>query len=154
MSINSVVLTGRLTKDVDLRVTNNGKNVARFTLAVDWNYKSDQQADFFTVSVWGKQAENTATYCHKGALVGVQGHLRSGSYQDKNGQNVYYVDVEADRVQFLDTRSKAQNTSQNSNLGGQSDFSYQSGQTHQNGAGNSQNGFDSFGGAGQDDYPF
>lgn len=153
MSINSVVLTGRLTKDVDLRVTNSGKNVARFTLAVDRNYKSDQQADFFTVSVWGKQAENTATYCHKGSLVGVQGHLRSGSY-DKNGQKVYFVDIEADSVQFLDTRSKSQDTSQSSNFGAQSDFGYQSGQTYQSGAGNSQNGFDSFGGAGQNDYPF
>lgn len=153
MSINSVVLTGRLTKDVDLRVTNSGKNVARFTLAVDRNYKSDQQADFFTVSVWGKQAENTATYCHKGSLVGIQGHLRSGSY-DKSGQKVYFVDIEADSVQFLDTRSKAQDTSQNSNFGAQSDFGYQSGQTYQSGAGNSQNDFNSFGGAGQNDYPF
>lgn len=152
MSINSVVLTGRLTKDVDLRVTNYGKNVARFTLAVDRNYKSDQQADFFTVSVWGKQAENMATYCHKGSLVGIQGHLRSGSY-DKNGQKVYFVDVEADSVQFLDTRSKS-HTSQNENLEAQSDFSHQSGQTYQSGSENSQNGFDSFGGAGQNGYPF
>ena len=51
MSINTVVLTGRLTKDVDLRITNTGKSVASFTLAVDRNYKSDQQADFFNVSV-------------------------------------------------------------------------------------------------------
>lgn len=153
MSINSVVLTGRLTKDVDLRVTNSGKNVARFTLAVDRNYKSDQQADFFTVSVFGKQAENTATYCHKGSLVGIQGHLRSGSY-DKNGQKVYFVDVEADRVQFLDTRSKSHDTSQNGNLEAQSDFSHQSGQTYQSGSESSQNGFNSFGGAGQNDYPF
>lgn len=152
MSINSVVLTGRLTKDVDLRVTNSGKNVARFTLAVDRNYKSDQQADFFTVSVWGKQAENMATYCHKGSLVGIQGHLRSGSY-DKNGQKVYFVDVEADSVQFLDMRSKS-HTSQNENLEAQSDFSHQSGQTYKSGSENSQNGFDSFGGAGQNDYPF
>lgn len=152
MSINSVVLTGRLTKDVYLRVTNSGKNVARFTLAVDRNYKSDQQADFFTVSVWGKQAENMATYCHKGSLVGIQGHLRSGSY-DKNGQKVYFVDVEADSVQFLDTRSKS-HTSQNENLEAQSDFSHQSWQTYQSGSENSQNGFDSFGGAGQNDYPF
>ncbi|AAV30189.1 single strand DNA binding protein [Lactobacillus phage LL-Ku] len=153
MSINSVVLTGRLTKDVDLRVTNSGKNVARFTLAVDRNYKSDQQADFLTVSVWGKQAENTATYCHKGSLVGVQGHLRSGSY-DKNGQKVYFVDVEADSVQFLDTRNKTQDASQNSNLGAQSDFSYQSGQTYQSGSDGSQNSFNSFGGSSQNDYPF
>ena len=60
MSINTVVLTGRLTKDVDLRITNTGKSVASFTLAVDRNYKSDQQADFLNVSVWGKQAENPA----------------------------------------------------------------------------------------------
>lgn len=153
MSINSVVLTGRLTKDVDLRVTNSGKNVARFTLAVDRNYKSDQQADFFTVSVWGKQAENTATYCNKGSLVGIQGHLRSGSY-DKNGQKVYFVDVEADSVQFLDTRSKSHDTSQNGNLEAQSDFSHQSGQTYQSGSDGSQNSFNSFGVSSQNDYPF
>lgn len=138
MSVNSVTLIGRLTKDIELRQTSSGKSVASFTLAVDRiPTLKEQSADFFTVTVWDKQAENMAKYCHKGSLVAVQGRLHSGSYENKQGEKVYYVDVTASYVQFLDTKKDSeQQASQprSENLGVQNSFNQQQGQTYQNGA--------------------
>lgn len=135
--VNSVTLIGRLTKDIELRQTSSGKSVASFTLAVDRiPTLKEQSADFFTVTVWDKQAENMAKYCHKGSLVAVQGRLHSGSYENKQGERVYYVDVTASYVQFLDTKKDSEqqvNQPRNENLGVQNSFNQQQGQTHQNG---------------------
>lgn len=135
MSVNSVTLIGRLTKDIELRQTNSGKSVASFTLAVDRiPTLKEQSADFFTVTVWDKQAENMARYCHKGSLIAVQGRLRSGSYENKQGGKVYYVDVTANYVQFLDTKKNSQQQAEqprSENLGEQNSFNQQQGQTYQ-----------------------
>lgn len=135
MSVNSVTLIGRLTKDVELRQTSSGKSVASFTLAVDRiPTLKEQSADFFTVTVWDKQAENMARYCHKGSLIAVQGRLHSGSYENKQGEKVYYVDVTASYVQFLDTKKDSQQQAgqpRSENLGAQSSFNQQQGQTYQ-----------------------
>lgn len=106
--MNSVILIGRITKDIELRYTN-GENqiaVASFTVAVD-RMKNDE-TDFTRVTVFGKTAENTANYLHKGSRVGIQGRLQTGSYKDKDGKTVYTTDVIADRVEFLDTREKSE----------------------------------------------
>lgn len=134
---NNVNLIGRLTKDIELRQTNSGKSVASFSLAVDRIPKGQERsADFFTVTVWGNQAENMARYCHKGSLVAVHGRLRSGSYENKQGEKVYFVDVTAEDVKFLDSKhdeQKQEETHQNKNYGAQGGFSTQGGQTYQNG---------------------
>ena len=105
--MNRVVIVGRMTRDPELNRTSGGNAVCHFTLAIDRNIKSSdgQQADFIPVVVWNKQAENVAQYCGKGSLVGVDGELRSRSYDNKQGQHVYVVEVRADSVQFLDTRA-------------------------------------------------
>lgn len=110
--INTVVLVGRMTKDPDLRRTLQGKAVASFTLAVDRGYDSQdgQSADFIPIVVWGKQAEAVSQYCHKGSLVGVDGSLRQRSYE-KDGKNVYVVEVLANRVQFLTPKKEEQKDS-------------------------------------------
>lgn len=136
MSVNSVTLIGRLTKDIEMRQTSSGKSVASFTLAVDRiPTLKEQSADFFMVTVWDKQAENMERYCHKGSLIAVQGRLHSGSYENKQGEKVYYVDVTASYVQFLDTKKDSQqqvNQPRSENLGAQSSFNQQRGQTHHN----------------------
>lgn len=136
MSVNSVTLIGRLTKDIELRQTSSGKSVASFTLAVDRiPTLKEQSADFFTVTAWDKQAENMARYCNKGSLIAVQGRLHSGSYENKQGEKVYYVDVTANYVQFLDTKKDSQQQSgqpRSENLGAQSGSNQQQGQTYQN----------------------
>lgn len=105
--INRVVLVGRMTRDPELRRTNTGSAVTSFTLALDRGFSSQdgQTADFIPVVVWNKPAENVAQYCAKGSLVGVEGRLRSRSYNNNQGQRVFVVEVLADRVQFLETRA-------------------------------------------------
>ena len=74
--INNVVLTGRLTKDVDLRYTSNGTAVGSFTVAVDRQFKSqsgERETDFINCVMWRKAAENFANFTRKGSLVGIQG---------------------------------------------------------------------------------
>src|SRR5690625_7798044 len=78
--INRVTLVGRLTKDVDLRYTQNGIAVANFSIAVQRNFKNqngDYDADFINCVVWRKPAENLANYMKKGSQVGVDGRLQS-----------------------------------------------------------------------------
>lgn len=100
--LNRVVLIGRLTKDVDIRNTPNGKAVATFTLAADRKYKKDE-ADFIPVVVWGKSAENCAEYIGKGSMVAVDGRIQTRNYE-KDGRKVYITEVIADDVRFLDKK--------------------------------------------------
>ena len=116
--INNVTLVGRLTKDVDLRFTQNGKAVASGTLAVNRPFKNangETEADFINIVIWGKPAENTANYTGKGSLIGVTGRIQTRSYENQQGQRVYVTEVVADSVQFLETKKKEeqqQNTQQ------------------------------------------
>ncbi|MCR4425843.1 MAG: single-stranded DNA-binding protein [Firmicutes bacterium] len=106
--MNRVVLVGRLTRDPELRFTQNGIAVARFTLAVDRpfsNQQGERETDFIDVVVWRKQAENSAEYLKKGHLAAVDGRLQVRSYQTAEGQKRRVWEVVADRVQFLERRS-------------------------------------------------
>lgn len=106
--LNKVVLIGRLTKDPDLRYTQSGIAVARFTLAVDRGFKNqdgEKQADFIPITVWRTQAENCAKYLQKGRLVAVAGRIQTGSYE-KDGQRHYTTEVVADEVSFLEWGNK------------------------------------------------
>ena len=113
--LNRVCLCGRLIKDVDLKRTETGKAIGRFTLAVNRNFKTSngQEADFINIVCFGKVAENTAQYCDKGSLVSIDGRIQTGSYENTQGQKVYFTSVIADNVTFLDTkRSNGQATQQ------------------------------------------
>ncbi|WP_213470270.1 single-stranded DNA-binding protein [Staphylococcus caprae] len=113
--LNRVVLVGRLTKDPEFRTTQNGVNVATFTLAVNRNFKNkngEQQADFINVVVFRQQAENVNNYLSKGNLAGVDGRIQSRSYENKEGQRVYVTEVVADSVQFLEPKNSNQQNNQ------------------------------------------
>ena len=99
--LNSVSLTGRLTKDIELRETSGGKAFARFTVAV--NRINKDEADFISVKVWNKVAENCAKFIGKGSLVAVSGRIETGSYE-KDGRTIYTTDVVAHNVYFLDSK--------------------------------------------------
>lgn len=114
--INRVVLTGRLTKDPEFRVTTSGVSVATFTLAVNRMFTNDQgekQADFINCVTFRKQAENVNNFLSKGSLVGVDGRLQSRSYDNQQGQRVYVTEVICDSVQFLEPKN-SQNQQNNS----------------------------------------
>lgn len=108
--MNRTILVGRLTKDVDLRYTQNGKAVGNFTLAVNRPFKNAQgenEADFILCQVWGKQAENLANYMSKGSQIGVDGRIATRSYEAQDGKKVFVTEVEADNVQFLESKSNS-----------------------------------------------
>jgi single-strand DNA-binding protein len=106
--MNRVVLVGRLTKDPDLRYTPNGVPVATFTLAVNRPFadqSGERQADFINCVVWRKPAENVSNYLKKGSLCGVDGRIQTRNYEGQDGKRVYVTEVQAESVQFLETKS-------------------------------------------------
>lgn len=123
MAINICILTGRLTKDPEVRYTaDTQKAVATFSVAIDRPITKDgeKKTDYPRVTVFGKQAENCEKYIGKGRLVGVQGRLQTGSYTNKDGVTVYTTDVIADRIEFLDRgESKGTNTQADDKNGSQ-----------------------------------
>ncbi|KFN92419.1 single-stranded DNA-binding protein [Tetragenococcus muriaticus PMC-11-5] len=107
--INNVVLVGRLTKDPDLRYTQNGTAVANFTLAVNrtfTNQDGEREADFINCVIWRKAAENLANMVGKGAQIGVTGRIQTRNYENKEGQRVFVVEVVAGNFQMLESRNK------------------------------------------------
>lgn len=104
VKMNQVMLTGRLTKDPDLRYTSGSQTaVCTFSLAVDRPVRQgeEKKADFPRVTVFGKQAESCDKYLSKGRMIAVSGRIQTGSYKDKDGRTVYTTDVVADRIEFL-----------------------------------------------------
>jgi single-strand DNA-binding protein len=104
--LNSVVLTGNLATDVEVKDIGDDKQVANFVLAVD--RPASEEADFFRVSAWNKQAELCGRYLSKGRRVGIDGRLRSRSWEDDDGNKRSAVDVVAHHVEFLSPPSGAQ----------------------------------------------
>ena len=125
--MNSVVLIGRLTRDPELRfIAGSGRAVANFTLAIDRNLAKDKKAemqqkglptaDFIRVVVWGKQAENCASFLAKGRLVAINGSIQTSSYKTNTGETRYSTDVLANRVEFLEWGDKKQDSGSSDNF--------------------------------------
>ena len=112
--INRVVLIGRLTRDPELRKTQNGTSVCSFTLAVNRRQNQDgtQDADFINCVAWNKLADNIQLYQKKGNQLGIEGRINTRSYDNQQGQKVYVTEVVAENVQFLTPRNdfNGQNT--------------------------------------------
>lgn len=106
--MNKVLLVGRLTRDPDIRYTQNNNCCARFSVAVDRRFKSSDhpEADFPSVVAWGKTAEFIEKYFHKGQRIGIEGRIQTGSYE-KDGQKIYTTDVIAENVEFVESKSSS-----------------------------------------------
>ncbi|WP_062108502.1 single-stranded DNA-binding protein [Bacillus niameyensis] len=105
--INQVTLVGRLTKEPNLRYTVDGKVVLNVTIALNRQFKNakgEYEADFVLCTLWGKTAENTAKYCHRGSLVGITGRIQTRNYDNDQGKKVYVTEVIADSIKFMDGR--------------------------------------------------
>jgi single-strand DNA-binding protein len=115
MNINRVVLTGNLTRDPELRTTNNGFSICNLGLAVNTRRKNgatgewEEKPNFFRVTVLGKQGENCHQYLRKGRPVAIDGRLEWRQWEDQNGQKRETVDIIAESVQFLGGRDDAVN---------------------------------------------
>lgn len=133
--MNSVAIAGRLTKDVELRYTPNGKPVCTGTLAVQRNFKNPQtneyDADFVNFVIWGKVAETVANRTEKGGRFGGTGRIQSRSYDGQDGKRVYITEVVIDQITMIDWAGQNQS-------GGQGNQNQSSGQSRQNNQNNNQ----------------
>ena len=102
--MNSINLTGRITKDLTLKYTNNNKAVCEFNIAV--NRIGQEQADFVNCQVWNTQAENLTKYQGKGSLIGVEGSLRIDKFQDKDGNDRYKTYVLVSNIEYLGAKKE------------------------------------------------
>ena len=118
--MNAVNLTGRLTSDVELKTTQNGKSVCSYTLAVN-RPKVKDTTDFINCVTWNQGAEYLGKYARKGDKVGITGVLTSRKWQDQNGNNRVAFEVVTDTVEVLASVSnggQATNTTNNYQNGG------------------------------------
>ncbi|MCI1986196.1 MAG: single-stranded DNA-binding protein [Lactobacillus sp.] len=145
--INSVSLTGRLTRDVELRYTQSGTAVGSFTIAVDrqfTNAQGQRETDFVNCVIWRKSAENLSNFTRKGSMIGVMGHLQVRNYENNQGQRVYVTEVVVENFALLESRAVTEARPQepasgnNQNFGGQNNFGGQQ-QAPANNFGGSQN---------------
>lgn len=113
--INSVVLVGRLGTDPELTYTDSGTAIAKFRLAVSrpprrggdegsGGQDRGEETDWLNVVAFGRQAETCDQYLTKGALVGIEGRIQSRTWERDDGRREFFVEINARRVQFLETR--------------------------------------------------
>lgn len=107
--MNKAHLVGNLTRDVELKFTNGGKAVAKFTIAVNRDGSKDK-VDFPSITVWGKSAENCAKYLSKGSKVGVIGSVNTSSYKGSDDKMKYVTDILASKIDFLSTKGVSSET--------------------------------------------
>lgn len=108
--MNNVVLIGRTTGTPDVRYTQNGTAVGRYTLAVDRKYKREGEpsADFISCIAFGKTAEVAEKYFFKGVKIAVTGRIQTGSYTNKDGKKVYTTDVVVESQEFVESKSNGE----------------------------------------------
>lgn len=128
--INNVVLVGRLARDAELKHTQGGMALGKFTLAINRRRKQGDQwideANFFNITVWGKTAEALHPYLIKGKQVGISGELRQNTWE-QDGQKRSKIEIVANNVQLLgkpgENRGQSFNQEQNNQSGASSSFS-------------------------------
>ena len=112
MSINKVILTGRLTKDADLRATAAGTDVTSFTVAVDG---LNDNTNFINCVAWNHQAKFITTYCKKGSLVALEGRLQTRNFDRKDGSKATATEVVVERVENYTPKANTETASANQN---------------------------------------
>ena len=111
--INNCTISGRLTRDVELRYTQGGSAVAKMGIAFDRNYKKgeewERETSFMDVTVWTKLAERCAEYLHKGSPIVAEGYVKTGSYDNKEGNKVKTFELVAHKIYFLEKSEQSNN---------------------------------------------
>ena len=107
--MNKVILIGRLTCDPVLRMTQTGKQVVSYRIAVNRSFRQEGQpeADFFQCIAWGNNAKFAHDYLRKGVKIAMEGTIQTRSYQDKDGKTVYVTEIIADRQEFCESKGAA-----------------------------------------------
>jgi len=115
--MNKVMLVGRLTAKPELRYTSSNTAMVRFSVAVNrpfTNAEGKREADFINVVAWRKQAETISKFFDKGSLISIEGRLQNGSYDDKDGNKRYTMDVVLENFEFVEGRKDASTASTDS----------------------------------------
>jgi single-strand DNA-binding protein len=112
MSVNKVILVGRLGRDPETRYTGGGQAVANFSVATDETYKDkagerQKRTEWHKIVVWGKQAEIAQQYLKKGSLIFIEGRIQSREWQDKEGQKRTSFEIVATNFRMLGGRGDA-----------------------------------------------
>lgn len=114
--MNKAILMGRLTRDPEVRYTSgeNSLAIARYTLAVDRKIRKDGDAtaDFIPCVVFGRSAEFVEKYFRKGLKIAIVGHVQTGSYTNRDGQNVYTTEVVVEEQEFAESKNSGSGSSQ------------------------------------------
>jgi len=119
--MNRTILVGRMVKDPELKYSSNGVAICSFTIAINrtfTNQQGEREADFPNIVCFKRTAENTANFCKKGSLVGIDGRLQTRSYDTDNGKR-YVTEVMAESVQFLEPKGNSQGNQNNGSQGQQ-----------------------------------
>lgn len=112
---NRIILMGRLTKDPELKTTQSGVTMCRFSIAVDRAYSKqgeEKQTDFFDITAWRQTAEFVCKWFSKGRMILVEGKLQNNNYTDQNGVKQYRNAIIADSVSFCGDKSGGQQNGQ------------------------------------------
>lgn len=105
--MNKVLLIGRLTRDPEIRYSQNNTAIARYTLAVDrFKRDAEQSADFIRCVCFNKTAEFAKQYFYKGIKIAITGRIQTGSYTDREGQTVYTTDIVVENQEFCEPQSR------------------------------------------------
>ena len=123
MSVNKVILVGRLGRDPETRYTGGGQAVANFSVATDETYKDksgerQKRTEWHKIVVWGKQAEIAQQYLKKGSLIFIEGRIQSREWQDKEGQKRTSFEIVASNFRMLGGRGDGGGSSGGSMGGG------------------------------------
>lgn len=104
--MNSVQLVGRFTRDPEIKYTDGGLSVAKYTLAIDRRFKKEgeQAADFISCVAFGKTAEFIERYFRQGMRIGAMGRIQTGNYTNKEGIKIYTTDVVVEQVEFVENK--------------------------------------------------
>lgn len=110
MSLNHIVLMGRMARDPELKQTQSGVSVCNFTIAVDRDYKNgdDKVTDWVDCVAWRGTAEFISKFMGKGRMVVVSGALQSKKWQDKEGNNRTGWEVQVQNIYFADSKRDGQ----------------------------------------------
>ncbi|MBR1416222.1 MAG: single-stranded DNA-binding protein [Bacilli bacterium] len=113
--LNQVVLVGRLTKDPELEIKDDGKKLSSVVVAVQRPFKNSEgmyETDFVRCSLWNAAAENTTEYCKTGDMIGIKGRIQTDKYEDSDGKLHYVTEVVAERITFISSKKEViENTS-------------------------------------------
>ena len=107
--MNKVILVGRLSREPEIRSTQNGTAVASFSVACDRRYTKEggeRQADFISCTAWGKTAEFINQYFRKGMRIALSGRIETRSWEDNEGNKRYATEVVAEDVEFAQSKNE------------------------------------------------